>query len=70
MDKARETLVVEPPREASISRGLAARLLGLTPWQMMDVIAGRMPIASRLLVLMIGVHISALASRSAVLPWR
>lgn len=40
-DKARETLVIELLRESRISRGLAARLLGLTPWRMLDLIAKR-----------------------------
>ena len=40
-DKAREALVIELLREARISRGLAARLLGLTPWQILDLIAER-----------------------------
>lgn len=68
--RARATSVIELLRETRNSRGVAARLLGLTPWRMLDLIAERMPIASRLLVLMVGIHSSVLACRNTALQWR
>jgi len=39
--KAREALILELLREARISQGLAARLLGITRWDMLDLMAAR-----------------------------
>jgi len=39
--KAKEALVLELLREARISQGQAARLLGLTRWQILDLMARR-----------------------------
>ena len=37
--KAREALVIELLRDASISQGQAARLLGVTRWDLLDLMA-------------------------------
>ena len=39
--KAREALILELLREAQISQGLAARLLGITRWDMLDLMTER-----------------------------
>lgn len=39
--KARKALILELLREARLSQGLAARLLGITRWDMLDLMAER-----------------------------
>jgi predicted HTH domain antitoxin len=39
--KARNALILEFLREARISQGLAARLLGITRWELLDLMAER-----------------------------